>query len=143
MCVCVCVIPEYIFEETRPAYVFPPLHSPSPRTRFHVSYIYIYKALAQMMAATVAETAACLIRVPTEVVKQRMQVGLHNSAIEAVPSIIKRDGILGLYNGFGSTSSHTHTYIYFTLFSLFHFFFLKLKITFCFGAKKDDDNVIS
>jgi solute carrier family 25 (mitochondrial S-adenosylmethionine transporter), member 26 len=59
----------------------------------------------------VAETAACLIRVPTEVVKQRMQVGLHNSAIEAVPSIIKRDGILGLYNGFGSTRSFTHTYI--------------------------------
>jgi len=31
-------------------------------------------ALAQMVAASCAETVACLVRVPTEVVKQRMQV---------------------------------------------------------------------
>jgi solute carrier family 25 S-adenosylmethionine transporter 26 len=60
-------------------------------------------ALAQMMAATLAETCACLVRVPTEVVKQRMQVGVHKSVLEAVPSIIKVDGISGLYNGYGIT----------------------------------------
>ena len=46
-------------------------------------------ALAQMLAASLAETAACLVRVPTEVVKQRMQTGVFKSVGEAVPAIIK------------------------------------------------------
>ena len=33
-------------------------------------------AVSQMVAASLAETVACLVRVPTEVVKQRMQVGV-------------------------------------------------------------------
>jgi len=60
-------------------------------------------ALAQMMAATIAETCACSVRVPTEVVKQRMQIGLHSSIFEALPAIVKADGIMGLYRGFGIT----------------------------------------
>jgi solute carrier family 25 S-adenosylmethionine transporter 26 len=58
---------------------------------------------AQMLAASVAETMACLVRVPTEVVKQRMQTGMEKSALEAVPKIIRAEGIGGIYSGFGVT----------------------------------------
>jgi solute carrier family 25 (mitochondrial S-adenosylmethionine transporter), member 26 len=90
-------------------------------------------AVAQMLSASVAETVACLVRVPTEVclwsslcakshnlqmgfwylvtgisvcfkvVKQRMQIGAFNSALSAVPSIVKAEGVAGLYRGFGIT----------------------------------------
>ena len=57
-----------------------------------------------MLAASCGETAACLVRVPTEVVKQRMQAGLSTSAINTMTSIIaKEGGVPGLYRGFGIT----------------------------------------
>lgn len=45
---------------------------------------YISKELSPFVAATSAAIASSLIRVPTEVVKQRMQTGQFNSAIKAV-----------------------------------------------------------
>jgi solute carrier family 25 S-adenosylmethionine transporter 26 len=46
---------------------------------------------------------ACLVRVPTEVVKQRMQTGMHSTFSDAVTTIVKNDGLLGLYSGFSIT----------------------------------------
>jgi solute carrier family 25 S-adenosylmethionine transporter 26 len=46
---------------------------------------------------------ACLIRVPTEVLKQQMQVGMHKSGIIATRTILESHGIRGLYAGFGIT----------------------------------------
>ena len=61
-------------------------------------------AQGQVVAASVAETMACLVRVPTEVVKQRMQTGMEKSALEAVPKILRTEGLIGgLYSGFGVT----------------------------------------
>ena len=60
--------------------------------------------LIHMSAASCGEVAACLVRVPTEVVKQRMQTGMHMSATSVVSQILaKEGGILGLYKGFGIT----------------------------------------
>ncbi|KAJ1427071.1 mitochondrial substrate carrier [Ochromonadaceae sp. CCMP2298] len=60
--------------------------------------------MVHMMAAACGETAACLVRVPTEVVKQRMQAGLSSSALGTVRGILAREGgVLGLYQGFGIT----------------------------------------
>ena len=47
--------------------------------------------------------AACSIRVPTEIIKQRMQTGVHDSAIGAVRHIVQSEGILGFYSGFKIT----------------------------------------
>ncbi|XP_062924018.1 mitochondrial S-adenosylmethionine carrier protein isoform X1 [Mobula hypostoma] len=59
--------------------------------------------LIHMFAASLGELVACIIRVPTEVVKQRSQacptLGAHQVLIET----IKQEGILGLYRGFAST----------------------------------------
>lgn len=57
-----------------------------------------------MLSASLAETAACLIRVPTEVVKSRMQAGVSRGRIgEVVGRILQREGLRGLWKGFGTT----------------------------------------
>ena len=66
--------------------------------------------LVHMLAASLGEVAACAIRVPTEVVKQRAQAGLHGSSLAALGDILGRYrtiGVVGvwteLYRGWGVT----------------------------------------
>lgn len=63
--------------------------------------------LIHMFGATVGEIAACSVRVPSEVIKQRVQTAQHASTWHALRSILKNDhgeGIwLGLYRGWGTT----------------------------------------
>ena len=57
----------------------------------------------QLAAATAAGCAASLVRVPTEVVKTRMQTGQFASATAAVKAIVSKEGVRrGLYAGYGS-----------------------------------------
>lgn len=63
-----------------------------------------------MLAASLGEIAACAVRVPTEVVKQRTQAGQHPSSLSAITSILdirKTKGIASmwreLYRGWGIT----------------------------------------
>lgn len=60
-------------------------------------------ATTHMSAATIAETIACLVRVPTENVKQKVQAGLHPSPMASCKAIIKADGLRGFYKGYGTT----------------------------------------
>jgi solute carrier family 25 S-adenosylmethionine transporter 26 len=57
----------------------------------------------QGAAASSGEVVACLVRVPTEVVKQRMQAGQFSSLREAATTILKKDGALGFYRGYFTT----------------------------------------
>ncbi|XAR73264.1 hypothetical protein NMG60_11007175 [Bertholletia excelsa] len=59
-------------------------------------------ALAHLTAGAIGGIAASLIRVPTEVVKQRMQTGQFGSAPDAVRLIVSKEGFKGLYAGYGS-----------------------------------------
>lgn len=59
-------------------------------------------ALAHLAAGACGGLAASLIRVPTEVVKQRMQTGQFASAPNAVRLIVSSEGFKGLYAGYGS-----------------------------------------
>lgn len=59
-------------------------------------------ALAHLAAGACGGLAASLIRVPTEVVKQRMQTGQFASAPNAVRLIVASEGFKGLYAGYGS-----------------------------------------
>lgn len=47
--------------------------------------------------------AACMVRVPTEVIKQRMQAGMHGSLTSTLSHLLAKEGARGLYNGFGIT----------------------------------------
>ncbi|KAH6615171.1 mitochondrial carrier domain-containing protein, partial [Boeremia exigua] len=67
-------------------------------------------AAVHMLAASLAETAACAVRVPTEVVKQRAQAGQHPSSLAALTHILSQRRAHGaahvwreLYRGWGIT----------------------------------------
>merc|ERR1719453_1962915 len=46
---------------------------------------------------------ACLVRVPTEIVKQRLQTGQYTSLTEGVGKIMSSEGISGFYRGYFTT----------------------------------------
>ncbi|KXZ46715.1 hypothetical protein GPECTOR_41g679 [Gonium pectorale] len=58
--------------------------------------------LGPVIAGMVAGTASSLIRVPTEVVKQRLQTGEFKGAVTALRTILGREGMRGLYAGYGA-----------------------------------------
>lgn len=62
-----------------------------------------YAPLVHMAAASIGETGACLIRVPTENVKQNLQAGRYQTQGEAVRTIMGKEGMIGFYKGFLST----------------------------------------
>ncbi|KPP69836.1 hypothetical protein Z043_111379 [Scleropages formosus] len=59
--------------------------------------------LAHMIAASLGEIVACLIRVPTEVVKQRAQASLSSSTLQVLLGTLREEGLRGLYRGYQST----------------------------------------
>ena len=69
------------------------------------------QAVEHMLAASAGEIAACAVRVPTEVVKQRAQAGQHGgSSVGALMWILRQRGSVGLvgvwrelYRGWGIT----------------------------------------
>lgn len=56
-----------------------------------------------MVAASAGEIAACLVRVPVEVVKQRMQAGQYASMMAGARLIWISDGLPGFFRGYGMT----------------------------------------
>lgn len=47
--------------------------------------------------------AACLVRVPTEIIKQRAQAGSSNSLSTIAKKIYKTNGFMGFYRGYATT----------------------------------------
>ncbi|KAG0210296.1 hypothetical protein BGX28_009452 [Mortierella sp. GBA30] len=62
-----------------------------------------YAPAVHMMSASGGEIAACFVRVPTEVIKQRMQTKQFQTTTGALKSVIQNEGILGFYRGYLST----------------------------------------
>ncbi|EJT45225.1 S-adenosylmethionine transporter [Trichosporon asahii var. asahii CBS 2479] len=62
------------------------------------------RGMVHMLAASGGEFVSCLIRVPTEVVKQRTQSGLYGASSYATAlTTLRTEGIRGFYRGFGIT----------------------------------------
>ncbi|KAL4655930.1 S-adenosylmethionine mitochondrial carrier protein isoform X1 [Arapaima gigas] len=59
--------------------------------------------LTHMIAASFGEIVACLIRVPTEVVKQRAQAMPSSSTVQVLLGTLQQEGLRGLYRGYWST----------------------------------------
>ncbi|NWW78035.1 SAMC protein, partial [Climacteris rufus] len=68
----------------------------------HGSASYLAPA-THMVAASLGEVVACLIRVPSEVVKQRAQVSPSSSTLRILSHTLYHEGIQGLYRGYKST----------------------------------------
>ncbi|ORX88347.1 mitochondrial carrier [Basidiobolus meristosporus CBS 931.73] len=60
-------------------------------------------SVVHMTAASCGEISACFVRVPTEVIKQRMQTKQYPSIGSAVRALLQADGALGFYRGYLST----------------------------------------
>lgn len=58
-----------------------------------------------MAAGTIGEIAACMVRVPTEVIKSRQQTSAYGriSSFHAFRHVVAQEGVRGLYRGYGST----------------------------------------
>jgi len=65
-------------------------------------YLHNYGALSHVVAASAGEVASCLVRVPYEVIKMRLQVKTINVRT-IYAEIITREGYIGLYRGFTAT----------------------------------------
>ena len=52
-----------------------------------------------IVAGSCGEVMACLVRVPTENVKQKLQAGIHSTTTGCVKAIIKEGGMGGFYQG--------------------------------------------
>lgn len=59
--------------------------------------------VTHMLAASLGEIVACLIRVPTEVVKQRTQACPSTNTYQVLLATLREEGVRGLYRGYGST----------------------------------------
>ncbi|XP_010716999.1 S-adenosylmethionine mitochondrial carrier protein isoform X2 [Lagopus muta] len=59
--------------------------------------------VTHMVAASFGEVVACLIRVPSEVVKQRAQVSPSAGTFRILSHTLYHEGIQGLYRGYKST----------------------------------------
>ncbi|CAG8693305.1 2797_t:CDS:2, partial [Funneliformis mosseae] len=55
----------------------------------------------------ISASSACIIRVPTEVVKQRMQTKQYASTSSALKIIFKQEGLNGFYHGYFNTIPFT------------------------------------
>ncbi|XP_005071240.1 S-adenosylmethionine mitochondrial carrier protein isoform X2 [Mesocricetus auratus] len=62
-----------------------------------------FRPVKHMLAASAGEVVACLIRVPSEVVKQRAQVSASSKTLQIFSTILHEEGIQGLYRGYKST----------------------------------------
>lgn len=62
-----------------------------------------YTPLAHCLAASCGEVMACLVRVPTENVKQKMQAGLYPSTAATIRGILAQGGPGGFFTGYGTT----------------------------------------
>lgn len=61
------------------------------------------KTALAVVSGCIAETLACLIRTPTEVIKQRTQTSKGTSSLQTLQTVLRRDGVQGLYRGFAGT----------------------------------------
>ncbi|TKR75675.1 hypothetical protein L596_016930 [Steinernema carpocapsae] len=59
--------------------------------------------LTNALGASIAETVACLVRVPTELIKQRAQANAGRTMTSIAVLIHKNDGFMGFYRGYVST----------------------------------------
>mmetsp|Transcript_11816 Transcript_11816/g.15438 ORF Transcript_11816/g.15438 Transcript_11816/m.15438 type:complete len:342 (+) Transcript_11816:135-1160(+) len=61
-----------------------------------------FAPLVHLAAAAGGDLAQSVIRVPFEIVKQRLQAGIDKSALAAVSTIMKTKGLGGFYTGWGA-----------------------------------------
>ena len=99
--------------------------------------------LVYLSAGMIAETVACIIYVPVDVIKERLQVQMgknnnhaksighsrehyqYNGSLDALKNILRTEGLTGIYKGYGATLAS------FGPFSAFYFLFYEQLKQWC------------
>mmetsp|Transcript_7600 Transcript_7600/g.23044 ORF Transcript_7600/g.23044 Transcript_7600/m.23044 type:complete len:356 (-) Transcript_7600:1220-2287(-) len=63
------------------------------------------QSLRDLLAGAGGALAASVIRVPQEVLKQRIQADVYPNIAEAIPMLFRQSGVMGLYTGYVATIS--------------------------------------
>ncbi|CAM6082305.1 unnamed protein product [Calypogeia fissa] len=58
------------------------------------------KTVAPVLAAAFGNIAASVVRVPPEIIKQRVQAGIYRDVLGAIQAVYARDGLTGFYRGY-------------------------------------------
>uniref|UniRef100_A0A8C5D519 Mitochondrial S-adenosylmethionine carrier protein n=1 Tax=Gouania willdenowi TaxID=441366 RepID=A0A8C5D519_GOUWI len=67
------------------------------------TYLVRQALFSQLHMLSNSYRVACLIRVPTEVIKQRTQASPSSSTRSVLLATLREEGVRGLYRGYGST----------------------------------------
>jgi solute carrier family 25 S-adenosylmethionine transporter 26 len=86
------------------------------------------KLVAVALSAAIGNTFASVVRAPLEVIKQRVQAGQYPSALQAIQSCIKEEGILSVWGG-GKLTSQLIRDIPYAVFTLMSYEFLQILVT--------------
>ncbi|XVF08276.1 hypothetical protein REPUB_Repub06bG0212500 [Reevesia pubescens] len=99
---------------------------------------YRQKTQASLLTAVVSAAAATLTCYPLDTVRRQMQMRgtPYKSVLEAIPGIIERDGVIGLYRGFVPNALKNLPNSRLSLHSLPSFSISSLKVLF--GLEQDD-----
>ena len=73
-------------------------------SKSHASFGSVNQVLVHMMSASLGEIGACVVRVPVEVIKQRMQVAPKGSgSAKLFKATLQKEGLSGLFRGYSTT----------------------------------------
>lgn len=78
----------------------------APTLKQHISNEDVAAAVSHMGAASCGEVAACLVRVPAEVIKQRTQTSKGSSSLQTFQALWRNqrgEGLRGFYRGWSTT----------------------------------------
>ncbi|EME27560.1 S-adenosylmethionine carrier 1, chloroplastic/mitochondrial [Galdieria sulphuraria] len=64
-----------------------------------------FQALRDLLAGAGGALAASVVRVPQEVLKQRIQADIYPNVVVALPTVLREEGFRGLYKGYFATIS--------------------------------------
>ena len=59
--------------------------------------------LTHVISASCGAITSCVVRVPTDTIRHRVQAYMHPNVFESASAIVRKQGIRGLYAGFGAT----------------------------------------
>eukprot|EP00927_Polykrikos_kofoidii_P033457 TRINITY_DN28287_c0_g1_i1.p1 TRINITY_DN28287_c0_g1~~TRINITY_DN28287_c0_g1_i1.p1 ORF type:complete len:367 (-),score=36.16 TRINITY_DN28287_c0_g1_i1:130-1230(-) len=82
------------------------------------------------VSAVVGDLASSFVKVPRELITQKMQTGQYSSGVSAVQSILRREGPSGLLRGYMSTCLRDTPFMVLLFFSYEQFKTWKIRLTF-------------
>eukprot|EP00439_Symbiodinium_sp_Y106_P063518 s3085_g9.t2 len=91
---------------------------------------FYFRPFGIAVSAIAADFASSVVKVPRELITQRMQTGQYKSSWKAVHSIFREDGFTGFFRGYASTASRDAPFMLLLFLSYEQFKSWKIRLTF-------------